>query len=314
MELLDRYLEAVKQQLPRKQQDDIIKELSANIRERIDVMESSRGRPLNDTELEALLKEYGNPVLLAASYQPRRDFISSVFPFFWRTARLVLSITGLIYLLVIASLAVSGHPVLRLLWICAVTLLAELGWMVIVFFLLDRFHLLDRWQPRALPPLKTKVHRAPTTAGLIFSAAFCFCGLLAVKVPFLVFGPFFRFAPIWHQLYLQLTLFVLLSLWVQGVVLFRPQATRLLWFGHLLIGLAGLALSGALLFHAEELFVPTPSEWSNWIGAIAIGNVIAIYMGLLIAAVCFGIQVLLMLVREIRRLAGPEKSRLTSTV
>src|SRR5262245_30565062 len=237
MELLDRYLEAVKQHLPRKQQDDIIQELSANIRERIDVMESSQGRPLNDTELEALLKEYGNPVLLAASYQPRHDFPCSVFPFFWRTARLVLSITGLIYLLVIASLAVSGQPFLRILGICALTLLAELGWMVIAFFLLDRFHVLDKWQPRALPPLRTKTHPVPTIPGLIFNAAFFFCGLLAVKFSFIVFGPFFRFAPIWHQLYLPLTLFVLLSLWVQGFVLFRPQATRLLRFAHLLIGL-----------------------------------------------------------------------------
>jgi hypothetical protein len=314
MELLDRYLEAVKQHLPRKQQDDIIQELSVNIRERIDVMESSQGRPLNDTELESLLKEYGNPVLLAASYQPRHDFIFAMFPFFWRIARLVLSITGLIYLLVIASLAISGRPFLRLVGIGALTLLAELGWMVIVFFLLDRFHLLDKWQPRALPPLKTKTHGVPTIPGLIFNAAFCFYGLLAVKFPVIAFGPFFRFAPIWHQLYLPLTLFVVLSLWVQGFALFRPQATRLLRFADLLTGLAGLALCGALLSHAQELFVPTPSPWSNWIGAIAVGNVIAIYLGLLIAAVCFGIEILLVLVREIRHLASSEKNRLTSTV
>jgi hypothetical protein len=307
MELLNRYLEAVRKNLPRKQQDDVVKELSANIQARIEDMESSRGRPLNDTELEDLLKEYGNPVLLAASYQPRSNFISATFSLFWPIARLILSITAFIYVLVIIQLAVLRRPVLHMLGIGALTLLAELGWMVIAFSLLERFHLLNRWNPRALPPVKRNAR--PTIAGLIFSAIFCLFGLAAVKLPFLVFGPFFRFAPLWHQLYLPLTLFVVLALWVQGVALFRPQATRLLWFADLLIALAGLVLSSILLGHAQELVVATRagSDWPHWVWGIAIGNVITIYVGLVIAAICFGIKVLLVLAKEIRQLANSEK-------
>lgn len=316
MELLDRYLEAIRANLPRKQQGDVIKELSANIHARIEDMEASWGRPLNDAELEDLFKEYGNPVLVAASYQPRNDFISAIFPFFWRIARLVLSMTALVYLLVIIPQVASGRPVLRLLGIGALTLLAELGWMVIVFSLLQRLHLLDRWNPRTLPAVKPNVRPVPTIPGLIFSAVFCLCGLLAIKVPFLVFGPFFRFALIWHQLYLPLILFVMLSLWVQGLTLFRPQATRLIWFADLLTAVAGLFLSSVLLSHSQELVVATKagSDWPVWVSGVVVGNIVSIYVGLLIVAICFGIQVLLALAKEIRHIAHSEKRHLTSTV
>jgi len=55
MELLDRYLQAVRFWLPPAQQNDIIAELGDDLRSQVEDRESSLGRPLNEDELVALL-------------------------------------------------------------------------------------------------------------------------------------------------------------------------------------------------------------------------------------------------------------------
>ena len=44
MDLLERYLQAVRTYLPQSQQDDIVKELSENLRSRMEDQEASLGR------------------------------------------------------------------------------------------------------------------------------------------------------------------------------------------------------------------------------------------------------------------------------
>jgi hypothetical protein len=56
MELLDRYLQAVRFWLPKAQQQDIIAELSSDLRSQIDDRETELGRPLDDAELEVILR------------------------------------------------------------------------------------------------------------------------------------------------------------------------------------------------------------------------------------------------------------------
>src|ERR1700686_3233741 len=65
MELLDRYLQAVRFWLPRAQQNDIIAELGDDIRSQIEDRESALGRPLNEDEQVALLQQTGHPMRVA---------------------------------------------------------------------------------------------------------------------------------------------------------------------------------------------------------------------------------------------------------
>ena len=69
MTLVDRYLRAVRDYLPRGQQDDIINELSDNLQSRIEDEDAARGRPLAETEEAAILKEFGHPMAVAARYR-----------------------------------------------------------------------------------------------------------------------------------------------------------------------------------------------------------------------------------------------------
>ncbi len=89
MELLDRYLKAVKFWLPSEQKQDIIAELSEDIRSQIEDKESELGRPLNDAEVEAILKKGGPPILVAQRYLPQRYLIGpALFPMYWFVLRL----------------------------------------------------------------------------------------------------------------------------------------------------------------------------------------------------------------------------------
>src|SRR5271166_2504755 len=91
MELIDRYLQSVKWMLPRKQQDDVIRELSDEILSQVEEKEAALGRPLTEDEQAALLKQLGHPMLLASRYSKRRYLIDpSVFAIYWMVLRLVL--------------------------------------------------------------------------------------------------------------------------------------------------------------------------------------------------------------------------------
>ena len=57
MELLERYLEAVKKHLPWERQDDIIAELRANLEAQLEEKEGALGRPLTTAEMEDWLKQ-----------------------------------------------------------------------------------------------------------------------------------------------------------------------------------------------------------------------------------------------------------------
>src|SRR5580658_11135807 len=83
MALVDRYLQAVKFWLPRKQKDDIIAELSEDLRSQIEEQEAELGRKLTDTEVEPILKRCGSPMAVAGRYLPQRSLIGpALFPIY----------------------------------------------------------------------------------------------------------------------------------------------------------------------------------------------------------------------------------------
>src|SRR5208282_6829711 len=69
MDILESYLRAVKRCLPRAQSDDIIKELSEDLRAQLEEKKSAAGRPLTDDELMAFFKEQGDPMTVGRRYR-----------------------------------------------------------------------------------------------------------------------------------------------------------------------------------------------------------------------------------------------------
>src|SRR5262249_2204644 len=75
MDLFHRYFHAVNIRLPKAQKQDIIAELSEDIRSQIDEKEAALGRKLTETEVEAILKQLGRPVMVANRYLPQQYLI-----------------------------------------------------------------------------------------------------------------------------------------------------------------------------------------------------------------------------------------------
>jgi hypothetical protein len=67
MDLIDRYLDTVRWLLPRAQRDDIIAELRDELMSQREDRGAELGRPLNRNEQEALLRDYGHPVLVGCA-------------------------------------------------------------------------------------------------------------------------------------------------------------------------------------------------------------------------------------------------------
>jgi len=78
VDLLERYLQAVKFWLPGKQKHDILAELSEDIRSEIEDKEAELGRPVGSAELEAILTRWGHPMMVAERYLPQRSLIGPV--------------------------------------------------------------------------------------------------------------------------------------------------------------------------------------------------------------------------------------------
>src|ERR1700751_4107425 len=78
MDLVARYLQAVQFWLPKKQKQDIIAELSEDLRSPIEDNETELGRKLSDDEVSALLKRSGSPLEVATRYLPQRYLIGPI--------------------------------------------------------------------------------------------------------------------------------------------------------------------------------------------------------------------------------------------
>jgi len=197
MELLDRYLQAVRFWLPRKQQDDIIAELGDDLRSQIEERESALGRPMNEDELVTLLKQAGHPLWVAGRYQKQQALIGPVlFPLY----SFVLKIVALGYLVpwlvvwIVLTVFVPSHraagPMLTLAggWASFCTnIIVIFGGVTLAFAILERVQsavsALQQWDPRKLPRPKDRVSRVESVFGLVFSIVdiWAHCGIFLTE-------------------------------------------------------------------------------------------------------------------------------------
>jgi hypothetical protein len=211
MELLERYLEAVRRHLKWKKQDDIIAELRGNLESRLEDREAALGRPLTGGEMEAWLKQLGPPMQMAARYQPARYLIGpGVFPTYKYVLRLALTWSFVVYGIVSVVLmatqtshAVAGALV-RLPWVLMVTA----AWVTLIFAVVE-FSAARKpewfpaiassglgWSPASLPPLeradgsgKPRRSRAHAIAEVVFGFLLLIWLLLFPTYPYLLMGP-----------------------------------------------------------------------------------------------------------------------------
>lgn len=241
MDLLSRYLQAVKFWLPRAQQDDIIAELRDDIRSEIEERESELGRTLSEPELEAILKQRGRPLLVAEKYLPQRSLIGpALFPAYWFVLKLVMLCYLVPWALVLSG-AIVFHTndyvhriaptTLNTLWTNAVGAFAT---VTIIFAVLDRAKnknwLTQNWSPSKLPPVRDS-ERIPRTASAIELIVGLIFGTWWLKVVWnltILDSHSFKIslAPAWHPLFWAFLPWVALTIALSAYNLVRPYWTR----------------------------------------------------------------------------------------
>src|SRR3982751_2179820 len=91
MDLLERYLNAIRRNLPARGAEDIVAELRDVLASRIEDREEALGRSLTAEEIEAIVKDFGHPLVVAARYRKQQWLIGpEVFPFYMSVMRIVL--------------------------------------------------------------------------------------------------------------------------------------------------------------------------------------------------------------------------------
>jgi hypothetical protein len=243
MELLDRYLHAVRFWLPSRQQDDILAELSEDILSQIGEQEAKLGRELNESELGEILKRSGDPMLVAGRFLPQQQLIGPPwFPVYIFILKLVLLWVLLPLFILIASgtalLSAQDRALafLRTLggfWMGALSAFAAI---TIVFAVIDRFHhkLYEKeWDPRKLRAVSKrrdsrKIPRVGSVAEIVWGFIFILWWVNRLHVPFIPGNVVhITLSPVWQQFYWPIFLVSLAGILLACANLVRPWWSRL---------------------------------------------------------------------------------------
>ena len=110
MTLTERYLKAVAAQLPQAERDDIIAELRDAIQTRMEDREEALGRPLTEAEEEAVLREVGHPLTVAARYGsgPMHVVGPEIYPWWMFGVKVGLSVMACVTLIGLAVRVLVG--------------------------------------------------------------------------------------------------------------------------------------------------------------------------------------------------------------
>ena len=160
MSLIDRYVHEVGRHLPRKNRSDIQAELRSSL---IDALEDRAGREPTEADVAELLKEFGPPKVVAASYYPEGQYL--IGPPLYSLFRLV---TGIVLAAVLGAqlLAwgvgyfIAQEPFAPLQAVVGLlnSIPAALGMLVIVFVILQWFDVRpetedEPWDSNSLPEI-----------------------------------------------------------------------------------------------------------------------------------------------------------------
>lgn len=198
MDLIDRYLDTVRLFLPRDQRADITAELRDVLLTRREDKEAALGRPLTRKEDEALLHDYGHPLVVAARYGQQQYLIGpDLYPVYTFVLMVVLGAIGVSALItgVVAVTVASGDPArglgaaLNVAWTGG---FAAIGAVTAIFAVLQRTGASQRialdWSVRDLPRITRRRPRRPWlehAAAIAFLILFLFwwVGLVRVWTP-----------------------------------------------------------------------------------------------------------------------------------
>jgi hypothetical protein len=283
MDLTERYLGAVRWNLPADKADDIVAELADLITARVEDREEALNRPLTRSELSALLKDFGHPLAVAGRYHGQRALIGAdVFPFYWFVLRVWLAVVAVIEAIEIGGRLVLGsQPAAQALSQGfhggAQTLLLHAAIVTLIFAVVERTGwlatYLERWKPEDLPALRLPARprrRWEPVFEFAFGAAFLLWWSGAFAFPLIpqdaraTITP----APVWTLLFWPVVALVSARMLQALVALLRPGAKPLR--AALSIGCAAGTLAIVAVLHGVGRLVTVTSSTLDAAGVEAL--------------------------------------------
>jgi hypothetical protein len=246
MELLDRYLHAIEFWLPKRQRQDIIAELSEDLRSQIDEKENELGRKLNDAEVEGILKRCGAPLVVAERYLPPGHLIGPLwFPLYRFVLKVMLFGYVVPWLLVWIGFLIfdpayrAANPrfaQIHNLWTLWLTVLYFFFFTTAAFAFIERSadaqaRLLEDWNPRKLPPVRDP-NRIPRFNSLFEIAAITvfnvwFVSLFWPRPVIDLYRAQITLAPVWQVFFAGFLVLAAANTAIAAANLFRPYWTPL---------------------------------------------------------------------------------------
>lgn len=280
MELVEKYLGAVRWNLPSGKTDDIVAELREVIESRIEDREEELGRPLTKGETSALLKDFGHPLIVAGRYRSDQWLIGpDIFPFYLFCLKVIVAISAAIELIEGSGrVLLSNEPLMRTLpqlghdlwW----TLLSHAGLVTLIFAIIERTgwmrgHL-ENWKPESLIDLpdfrdrnKSPWHHA---AGVVFGIAFLLWWTGMIHLPVDMSegrNPTVLAAGVWQAFHWPIAAVVALRVIEDLFRLVRPRWQK----ANILIGMVASVATIAvavLLYRAGQWVVASPLAAEPW--------------------------------------------------
>ena len=297
MLLVERYLEAVREHLPREKRNDIVAELGDVLRSQIEDAEAEQGRVLTEDEIAAMLTRYGAPEVVAARYGARTHLIGpAVYPQYRAVVTVMLRILAAALLIALAATAFTAsdptRALLRVAWTGALVVIAHLTVVTLIFARLerinDRIDWTPRWDPRNLPQpprRRTSIPRWEAATSILMTTFWLLWWTDVLPINRWLLGDQLPLAPapIWDALTPAIISLMVASI-VLGVAAFlRPHWIRFYEAADLLLDLGIIvvlfrALRAPVLIVVTDLTSPMAGLGTvfNWL--LTVGLLVAILL------------------------------------
>jgi hypothetical protein len=185
MELIDRYVADIGRRLPDKMRPDIQKELHSILEDMLEDRVLTAGKPADEQMVVDLLREYGDPAKVAASYHAPRYLVGpALYPTFIMVMKIVVTVIAVLAVIQFgfsvarpgldpAQIGLSFGEAFSTLFNGFLT---ALGIVTLIFTLIERFNPglkieNKEWNPRDLAPLPQPVNQLKT-GDLVASVVF----------------------------------------------------------------------------------------------------------------------------------------------
>lgn len=284
MNLLNRYLQAVGQCLPKARREDILEELRTNLLSQIEDREEELGRPLAENEITKMLQQHGNPVIVAGRYrEPNLGLafgIQLIGPELFPIYRIILGLNFAITFIIRAVIMpIVAHVIREPITLPRILtpLIAQFCAVTVIFILLDRGkdHVFNRWDPGKLPALKADPDDGPTATN-IFGFICLVVGtawlLLTPRWPYLMLGPGALYLPAlglkpmpeWILFYWAIGVLVCAKLVLAFFRLVRWLPRPKARIADVILRIVGLLIGVLLLLRAPNYLASTYPEVAKW--------------------------------------------------